>query len=264
MTDGPAKDPRNGDAKSPDMSQDEKQRTFDRYDYGGNGRKWLIGVAAAAVLLGGGYLVVKNWPQGGRTVETASVKTAYDADAPAYVAPPPSSANAQAGPTESAALSTAAPSTTAATAPPDTPERTKARPRRATPAAAVPEEIVGVTPASVVASDSDNEVVITANRRPVWVRTPNARRLSALYPARALERGREGEASLRCTVEANGALDCVRAGEYPAHAGFGTAALRVASRYRHAPTRWDGTAAAGTPVNLRVVFRIEDDGRRRT
>ena len=89
---------------------------------------------------------------------------------------------------------------------------------------------------------------------------PSERHLSALYPQRALERGREGEASLHCTVQDSGALDCVRVEETPG--GFGNAALRVARTLRHAPQLADGSDAAGSPVNLRVVFRIADDQRR--
>ena len=61
----------------------------------------------------------------------------------------------------------------------------------------------------------------------------------------------------------NGALDCAPVSEYPARSGFGGAALRVAHMYRHGPTRRDGTDAIGSPVNLRVVFRIDDNDRRR-
>jgi hypothetical protein len=59
-------------------------------------------------------------------------------------------------------------------------------------------------------------------------------------------------------VEVGGSLDCQRVEETP---GFGPAAMRVARSLRHAPTRADGANAAGTPVNLRVVFRIDDNRR---
>jgi hypothetical protein len=44
--------------------------------------------------------------------------------------------------------------------------------------------------------------------------------------------------------------------------GFGNAALRVSRTLRHASRRADGSNATGTPVNLRVVFRIDDNQRR--
>jgi TonB family protein len=116
-------------------------------------------------------------------------------------------------------------------------------------------------PVTATSQDSE-EIVVPGARRPVWARAPSARRLSSLYPERALEYGREGEASVRCTVQNGGALSCVRVSETPAHAGFGHAALRVARMFRHAPQRWDGSAAAGSAINLRVVFRMADDDRR--
>ena len=76
------------------------------------------------------------------------------------------------------------------------------------------------------------------------------------------EADREGEASLHCTVLSNGALDCAPVSEYPARSGFGGAALRVAHMYRHAQTLKDGRDAVGSPVNLRVVFRVDDNTRR--
>lgn len=125
----------------------------------------------------------------------------------------------------------------------------------------VPEEVVGIIPAS--ASSDENEIIVPGARRPVWQSTPSARRLSAAYPERALERGREGEARVACFVQQNGRLDCERVSEFPANSGFGNAALRVAHMYRHAEQRADGSSAVGSPVNLRVVFRIDDNDRRR-
>ena len=67
---------------------------------------------------------------------------------------------------------------------------------------------------------------------------------------------------MHCTVQERGALDCVKTSEMPANAGFGTAALRVARLFRHAPVRADGSSAIGSPVNLRVVFRMAENERR--
>lgn len=254
MSDSPSNGSHSTDPKAPKTSAPYK-----RYESGNSAGKWLAGAAAAAVLLGGGYYAVKNWPQGQNT-EVASVDPAYDPNAPSYMgstSPSTSSATDSSTVTPSSVADPAASSTSSST----TSSSTKSTaPRRTTTASnEVPETVIGVTPASITTDDSSNEVVVTANRRPVWVSTPSARRLSALYPTRALERGKEGEASVHCMVQQNGSLDCQRASEYPANSGFGNAALRVASRFKHAPTRWDGTTAAGTPVNLRVVFRIEEE-----
>lgn len=224
---------------------------------GGGGGKFLIGAVAAAVLVGGGYLAWKNMgPQNG-------AQTAYN---DSYANDQYGDDPLRAGPVEtgnSTSSSLAAEDGVASPA-----SETAAPPARRRTAAArtedVPEATIGVTPINVTTEDyaasESPDLVVTAARRPVWERTPSARRLSALYPERALERGREGEARLHCTVLDGGALDCAKTSETPG--GFGNAALRVARTLRHAPQFADGSAAAGSPVNLRVVFRIDENARR--
>jgi TonB family protein len=104
--------------------------------------------------------------------------------------------------------------------------------------------------------------VIVNARRPIWRYAPRAERLAEYYPASALDRGREGEASLHCIIGEKGALDCERVSEYPERAGFGLAALKVARTLRHAEQRADGRSAIGTPIDLRVVFRMPEGERR--
>lgn len=223
----------------------------------GGKTKWLLGAAAAVVLIGGGYFAWQNFSTGWRsTPDDAQMAD----NAPYYT-----DAEPLRGPTDAdqdiVAQEDIAPDESIAAPAPAAPRAAARRaPARAAPP--VPEETVGVTPENITtaAGDSD-EIVVTGVRRPIWVRTPSTRRLSALYPERALERGREGEASLHCTVLDGGALDCVRASETPG--GFGNAALRVARGFRHSTTLADGSDAVGSPVNLRVVFRIEDEERRR-
>lgn len=227
-----------------------------RHAKGNDGQKWLAGAALAALVLGGGYYALKNLPASQSTsAEVASTEAMVDSPS-TYSAPSSTSPSFQGSPSTSETASSAAVDDTSAT--------TTAR-RRATAKAApapVPEQVVGITPASITTDNSD-EIVVTPGRRPVWASVPSQRRLSGLYPTRALERGREGEASVSCTVLDAGALDCVRVSEYPANSGFGNAALRVAKGFRHSARRADGSAAYGTPVNLRVVFRIDDGDRRR-
>lgn len=249
MSDSPPHDPQaTHDAKKHDIRDHDSRR---------NAAKWAAGAAGAAILLGGGYYALKNMPSSQPATEVASTQTAYDASSPAPFAAGTATGNKAV--TTDAAQGTAVSTDTATT-------KSAASRRRAQESAAaaeVPEQVIGVTPASYDGADNSDEIVVTAGRRPVWATRPTARRLSALYPARALERGREGEASVHCMVLDTGALDCLRASEAPANSGFGNAALRVASKFRHAPQRADGSAAAGTPVNLRVVFRISDNDRRR-
>lgn len=210
---------------------------------GGGRRKWLIGAAAAVLVLGGGYVA---WSSLSRSEDRAQSSQTESVNSYASTAPPE--------PSDSAALELDAASEPAAT-----PTR-----RRAPAQPIVPEETIGVAPEGVTPSNNDeDEIVVTAPRRPVWTRRPSARTLSTLYPERALERGREGEALLHCLVENGGALRCEQTSATPG--GFGPAAIRVARTFRHAPTLANGASATGSPLNLRVVFRLEDErrGRRR-
>lgn len=229
-----------------------------RASKGGGGGKWLIAAGAAAVILGGGYFAYQSMTPSANT--QAAYNDQYD--------DPYGSDPLRAGPidreeeplAEGAALDDSANAPAPAARRASTPARASTTPRRTTVAEAdVPEETIGVMPVNATVSDSE-EIIVNPPRRPVWTRTPNARRLSAFYPESDLNRGREGEARLSCTVADGGALDCARASE--TSAGFGRAALRVARTYRHSTTLADGSDATGTPVNLRVLFRLADEDRR--
>lgn len=231
-----------------------------RASKGGGGGKWLIAAAAIAVLAGGGYFAWKNYGPGQYETQTAY----NDGYADEYGNDP-----LRAGPVESNDTPIAeSAATDDSVAPPASSEsqRAAAARRSTTPraqTAAAPEETIGIMPVNATADETvgGDDIVVTGPRRPVWVRTPNARRLSAYYPENALNRGREGEARLSCTVADNGALNCARVSE--TSSGFGRAAMRVARGYRHAATLADGRDAAGSPVNLRVVFRLADEDTRR-
>jgi len=238
------------------MSQEKPSETKKpaTHESKSSGMKWLAGAAAAALLLGGGYYAWSQYgsPQSATASNQQSFAQASDESMRAGPLPGQSADNA-AAPNDLGASSPSESQTAAATS---------TRRHAVTRDNAVPEEVIGVTPASATSDDDANAIIVEGQRRPVWTQTPSNRRLAETYPARALERGREGEASVHCTVLSNGALDCVPVSEYPARAGFSGAALRVAHMYRHAQTRRDGTDAVGSPVNLRVVFRISDDERR--
>ncbi|MCC6786451.1 MAG: TonB family protein [Hyphomonadaceae bacterium] len=225
---------------------------------GGSGGKWLLGAIAAAVLLGGGYWAYKTYAQ-----PTDGAQTAYNDQYRSESSYGDDSLRA--GPIDpsdepvanTASSDAAAPASSASARSAPTPRRQVAR------AEEVPEVTIGVAPINATSDEQFTEsedLVVTAAPRPIWERTPTARRLSALYPERALERGREGEARLHCTVLEGGALDCARVSETPG--GFGPAAVRVARTFRHSATLANGRDATGSPVNLRVVFRIDDTTRR--
>jgi hypothetical protein len=219
---------------------------------GGGRRKWLIGAAAAVVLLGGGYFAWQNFGADSGQVNTQATYSDAASTEPFHVSP------GEAG-QETLAENPAPDEITPSPAPAETRSAPPAR-RRTASAAAVPEATIGITPETATTDGSD-EIVVTAPRRPIWTRRPNARRLSALYPESARERGREGEALLHCLVQADGALRCEEASATPG--GFGYAAMQVARGFRHAPTLADGASAIGSPLNLRVVFRMEEERRGR-
>lgn len=219
---------------------------------GGGAGKWLLGGLVVLVLGGAGYMAWKNYTPASSPETQTAYNDPYAAGTPHAVPLPPAQGNAEnpASPNEAASSA----STTPAAAP--------ARRRAVARTPATPEETVGITPASATAEGANNAeeegIVVNAPARPVWSRTPTARRLARLYPVAAQEQGREGEAQLHCTVMQDGALDCVRVSETR---GFGNAALRVARTFRHAPQLADGRDAAGTPVNLRVLFRLPPESR---
>lgn len=69
-----------------------------------------------------------------------------------------------------------------------------------------------------------------------WVKLPSAQDLTSVYPAKALHDGVEGQATLRCTTEADGRLaDCSVGAESPPGYGFGAAALKLADKFRAEP-----------------------------
>lgn len=217
-----------------------------------SGMKWLAGAAAAAVLVGGGYYAYKNYtPSETAPTEVAETSPTFAGPLEGGESSATQTATAETAVQQGVAPTLLSDETAAAPAP-----KPKAKARVA--AATIPTETIGVSRTGVSQTE---DLVVTPSRRPVWARTPRPERLSEFYPASALEWGREGEASLHCTVAEKGALNCVSVSETPARAGFGRAAVQVARTFRHAPQRADGKDAIGTPVNLRVLFRMDDKRR---
>lgn len=224
---------------------------------GGGGGKWLLGALAAVVLVGGGYAAWKT-TQPAQNDDQYAINNEYTDD---YASDPQRAAPlGQSAASDESDSAIAEPASSAAPA-----ARTRSRASSnasASSSAAVPETTIGITPVNATSDETVDEsesVIVTPPRGPVWTRVPTARRLAALYPARALEREREGEARLACIVQNSGRLACENVEQTP---GFGGAALRVANTLEHSPYRADGSSAIGTPVNLRVVFRMEDEPQR--
>ena len=244
------------------MSTDHAPRQHDakpaKISHSGNGgMKWLAAGVAAAVLLGGGYYA---WTKTNSNQVAANDASEYSAP---YVAGPAEGfdtieqdklvENGDAAPGPAASFDSPAQPAAAPVA------KAKPAPKRVA-AAATPVETIGVPSDAQTMAKSD-DVIVNAPKRAVWTRKPSAERLATYYPAYALERGREGEAQLSCMVQERGNLKCERVSETPARQGFGTAAMQVSRTLRHAPTRADGSNAIGTPVNLRVMFRMAEGER---
>jgi hypothetical protein len=167
-----------------------------RASKGGGGGKLLLGAVAAAVLVGGGYFAWKTYGS-----QQNNAQTAYN---DAY------SSNDSDDPLRAVALNQTATSgrycIDRCRRRPSSTETRSSTARRSSSARepVVAEETIGITPINATTDATDGEdIVVTAARRPIWVRTPSQRRLSALYPERALSAAVKAKVT-RCTVQGDG------------------------------------------------------------
>src|SRR6185312_6463421 len=85
--------------------------------------------------------------------------------------------------------------------------------------------------------------------QPDWLSKPTGDDLAALYPKQAEANQIEGRATIRCSVTTDGLLaDCSVVSEEPPGAGFGPAAVSMASRFRMRPLTKDGRPVGGGTV----------------
>jgi TonB family protein len=90
---------------------------------------------------------------------------------------------------------------------------------------------------------------------PVWAQAPDQSDWAKAYPAAAAAAGVSGSVSLRCTASATGSLDgCRVAQESPQAAGFGAAALSLASQMQLRTTDAQGQSIAGRSLVVPVKF----------
>lgn len=88
-----------------------------------------------------------------------------------------------------------------------------------------------------------------------WAQRPSARRISDVYPERALRDGVGARVELDCTVLQNLSLTCSVANESPAGLGFGRAAMSASGSYRARPALSDGQSAVGARTRIVVQFQ---------
>jgi len=88
-----------------------------------------------------------------------------------------------------------------------------------------------------------------------FAQRPSTRRITELYPDRALRDGVGGRVEMNCNVGASLSLTCSVANESPAGMGFGRAALAASTSYRANPARSDGSSAVGQQARIVVQFQ---------
>lgn len=135
------------------------------------------------------------------------------------------------------------------------PGETSTAPNTAAPAASPPQpvQVASTQPAASRPTPPPPRATV------VWAQRPSARRISELYPSRALRAGVGGRVELNCRVRANQSLSCNVASESPAGMGFGEAALSASSSYRANQALSDGSNSTGAPARIVVQFQAPSE-----
>jgi TonB family protein len=91
--------------------------------------------------------------------------------------------------------------------------------------------------------------------QPDWLARPSAKDLTELYPKDAAKNKVEGSATIKCTVDASGALvNCSAIAETPPGAGFGAAAVAMSAKFKMRPMSKDGAPVSGGTVRTPIRF----------
>lgn len=114
---------------------------------------------------------------------------------------------------------------------------------------------VSVTTPTIQPPATQPAAVARPPSRPRWAQRASGRDLTENYPAAAARRSVEGRVVLDCLIGADLAIRCRATSETPTGYGFAAAALRVAQKYRSAPTMEDGRPAAGERTSIAISFK---------
>lgn len=96
---------------------------------------------------------------------------------------------------------------------------------------------------------------------PNWIRKPNGREIANVFPKKALEKGVEGRATIKCQVTVEGFLDaCKVLTEAPAGMDFGAAGLQLATQFRMSPKIRGGKPVPGGEVTIPINWGAASPG----
>jgi protein TonB len=95
--------------------------------------------------------------------------------------------------------------------------------------------------------------------QPDWLRKPSADDMARYYPDRAQRNAVNGRATLHCTVNVNGTVDCSVISEDPPDMEFGSAALKLSRMFKMRPMSRDGAPTAGGTINIPIRFEVPKD-----
>jgi TonB family protein len=88
-----------------------------------------------------------------------------------------------------------------------------------------------------------------------WTSAPSAADVAAVYPKKALAKGRSGRALMRCRLRTDGGLSgCVAVADDPENDGFAAAALALAPRFRFLMAGIDPRVVPRMGVDVPVSF----------